>query len=135
MYRQTYWGITALLAPLVASGAAVALPMQSAQGDLPWLLEACPASVLKRLGIYAPYKGRSAGLRDVRVSILDTLVAREHLKAPSGGLRERIVNDWGGDALDAVIAGIAAARAVSGGNAPPAGDCSEDYAMEAFVYC
>ena len=134
MYRQTYWGITALLAPLVGSGAAVALPMQSAERDIPWLLEACPASVLKRLGIYAPYKGRGAGLRDVRASILDTLVARERLRAPEGVLRNRIVDDSAGDALDAVIAGIAAARAVTGGSMPPAGDRSEDYAMEAFVY-
>ncbi len=135
MYRQTYWGITALLAPLVERGAALALPMQAGKRDMPWLLEACPASLLKRLGIYAPYKGRGAGLKGVRGSILDSLAARERLGTPNEVLRDRIVDDSGGDALDAVIAGIAAARAVTGGSTSRAGEWGEDYAMEAFVYC
>ena len=55
--------------------------------------------------------------------------------APTRVLRDRIVNDSKGDALDAVIAGIAAARAVTGGSTSLAEGYSEDYALEAFVYC
>ena len=133
LYRQTYWGITALLAPLVARGAAVALPMQPAAPGLPWLLEACPASLLKRLGEYTPYKGRGVRRRDARVHILETLRARERLHKPRKAIVERIVDDSGGDALDAVIAGLAAARAVEGGYRPVE-DRSGDYAVEALVY-
>ncbi len=134
MYRQTYWGITALLAPLVANGAAVALPMQPAHPGLPWLLEACPASLLKRLGVYTPYKGHGTELRDARAHILETLRARERLRKPRRAMVDQIVDDSGGDALDAVIAGLAAARAVTGGYQPER-DRSGDYALEAFVYC
>ena len=133
LYRQTYWGMSALLAPLVGRREAVALPMQAPVPRLPWLLEACPASVLKRVGIYSPYKGSAESLRDVRAHLLETLVAREQLKWPTGHLLERILTDPAGDALDAVIAALAGARAVRRESCPSA-DGSGDYALEAFVY-
>ena len=123
-----------MLAPLVAKGAAVALPMQRAHPRLPWLLEACPASLLKRLGIYTPYKGPGSGLREARAGILETLQRQERLHKPRRAMFDRIVDDPGGDALDAVIAGLAAARTVAGGYRPVT-DSSGDYALEAFVYC
>src|SRR5205823_2299832 len=47
LYRQTYAGITGLLAPLVEAGAIRVLPMQAATEGSPRLLEVCPASALK----------------------------------------------------------------------------------------
>ena len=49
LYKQTYFGIARVLAPLCGSGRAVAPPMQRRRSGVPWLLEVCPASTLKRL--------------------------------------------------------------------------------------
>ncbi len=134
LYRQTYWGISALLAPLLVRGQAVAVPMQPAVPHLPWLLEACPASLLKRRGLYIPYKGAGAGARAARAHILERLQAESRLREPPERLRDRILEDPGGDALDAVVAGLAAARAVTGRSRPPMHE-GADYALEGVVYC
>ena len=111
MYRQTYWGITELLVPLLTRSLAVAPPMQPCRPDLPWLLEVCPASLLKTLGTYLPYKGRSMRHAQARATILEELLTRKRLRNPSPKLRERMLSDAGGDALDAVVAAVVATRA------------------------
>ncbi|MCZ6557292.1 MAG: hypothetical protein O7A69_05885, partial [SAR324 cluster bacterium] len=69
----------------------------------PWLLEICPASTLKRMGRYRPYKGKSSSHRAMRGEILAHL---EHsgLVLSSPSLGRKIAEDKGGDALDAVNA-------------------------------
>ncbi len=57
LYRQTYYGIRDVLHPLVRDQLACVLPMQSALPGKPWILEICPASTLKRKGLYSSYKG------------------------------------------------------------------------------
>ena len=111
LYRQTYHGIADLLAPLVAAGLATVGPMQAAVDGRAWILETCPASVLKKLGLYRPYKGRAAALARSRGAILEALVAHGALAKPVPKLRARLIEDRGGDALDAVIACLAAAAA------------------------
>ena len=56
IYKQTYYGIRDVIAPLIASGAACALPMQAAIPDRAWLLEICPASTLELMGLRESYK-------------------------------------------------------------------------------
>jgi hypothetical protein len=119
LYRQTYHGIADLLAPLVAAGRATVGPMQPPAEGRAWILETCPASVLKRLGLYRSYKGRAATQVRNRRAILDALVEHGALAAPARKLRAALVADPGGDALDAVIAALAAAAAARR-NHPPA---------------
>lgn len=110
LYRQTWAGIRHVLAPLVASGNAHAVPMQVPVEGVPALAEICPASVLKREGLYAPYKGRGDGPRNGRDTILKALVERDALRPLPGALRETVLANSGGDALDAILAAVAAAR-------------------------
>lgn len=60
LFRQTYFGIRDLLAPLVKEKLACILPMQQPSEGKPWIVEVCPASTLKKLGLYYDYhyKGR-----------------------------------------------------------------------------
>ncbi len=60
MYRQTYYGIRDLLAPLALTGQACILPMMSAETGKPWLIETCPAVILRGFDLRLPrYKERS----------------------------------------------------------------------------
>jgi len=110
LFRQTYHGIRDLLAPLVRSAAVCVLPMQPALSDRPWLLEICPASTLKHNGLYAPYKGRSAKHTQARVRILESIEHGYGLYFPDVAVRDLVVDNPGGDALDSVIAACAVAR-------------------------
>ncbi|MCZ6627652.1 MAG: DUF429 domain-containing protein [SAR324 cluster bacterium] len=131
MFRQTYYGIRDLLAPLVAAGAVCVPPMQPLRAGKPWLLEICPASTLKRMGRYRPYKGKASSHRAMRGEILAHL---EHsgLVLSSPSLGRKIAEDKGGDALDAVIAAFTAWRLLRDG-APPA-PSTPKAALEAWVY-
>lgn len=68
-----------------------------------WLLEICPASTLKWLGHYAPYKRRDAA--SVREGLLNTLT-RDGRVEVSNAVRDAVIRDHKGDALDSVIAAI-----------------------------
>lgn len=115
IYRQTYFGIGELLSPLVKGGGACVLPMQKRVETLPWLIEVCPASTLKQCGLhrppYAPYKGTTEENRSARECILDVL-EREHTVQTPPRLKARVLDNQGGDALDAVLAAYATLRAV-----------------------
>lgn len=111
LYRQTWWGIAGVLAPLVAAKQAVVRPQQKAAAEKPSLIEICPASTLKFIGLYSPYKGKGAALRKARARILENLVDRGALAAPARNLRALVLDNEGGDALDAVIGAVATAQA------------------------
>jgi hypothetical protein len=108
LYRQTYHGIRDLLAPLVRDGAASVVPMQTAYPGRALLLEICPASTLKRRGLYRPYKGRAPARADHRSRIVDHFEQTGRLSFASDVLRGEIVADPGGDALDSVVAAMTA---------------------------
>ena len=110
LYHQTYWGLAGLLRPLVSARAVAVLPMQEPASGLAWMIETCPASVLKHLNWKGSYK--SASLADERRAILQLLERRGHLASLDGKLADRIFADPGGDALDSVIAALATARAL-----------------------
>ena len=137
MYRQTWHGIRQVLAPLVAAEAVCVPPMQTLRPDRPWLLEICPASTLKRMGLYRPYKGKTRPHRAMRREILAHLQAAAGLRLPAA-LRGVILADRGGDALDSVIAAVTARLLLRGASAalfpalPPS--VARKAALEAWVY-
>ena len=80
------------------------------------VVECCPASVLKRVGLpHQNYKQPAGGpLTDRRKATRRTILGwldTEAVVPPT--LRRRMMRNPGGDALDAVIAGVGAARAVA----------------------
>lgn len=110
LFRQTWAGIRLVLAPLILQGRARAIPMQQTKNGLPIIAEVCPASFLKRAQIYFPYKGRGLGPQKARSKLLNSLVNGQFLTPPGSALRRTIINDVKGDALDAVLASLGAAR-------------------------
>jgi hypothetical protein len=132
IYRQTYFGIRDLLAPLVKERQACVLPMQSAQPDRAWLLEICPASTLKGKELNRPYKGRSTHHYEARACILDAIEKEDPLQVPVD-LRALIVEDSEGDALDSVIAAVAAFRTTRSPDRLRM-DGKQAYAIEGYVY-
>ncbi|MFN0135050.1 MAG: DUF429 domain-containing protein [Phycisphaerae bacterium] len=130
MYRQTYFGIRDLLRPLVREAGARVMPMQPPQTRGLNLIEVCPASTLKRLGLYRPYKGKTDAHRRMRQSILSVLRKGARLSY-SPAIARRIASDAEGDALDSVIALLVTARAAAGGLACPGGP---EYHVEGYVF-
>ena len=135
LYRQTYYGIRDVLAPLVQYQLARVLPMQKASPSGPWLFEICPASTLKRMGLYQPYKGHNKGSdrRVNRAHILEGIEKTGVVMIKPSALRSTILDDPGGDALDSVIAAFATFRAVRSlihSTVPGTGT----YILEGYVY-
>ncbi len=132
VFRQTYHGIAGLLAPLIRSGLASILPMQCPDDRRAWILEVCPASTLKALGLYRPYKGRSDRCRAMRRAIVETLERIGPLRIADGTCRTMMLEDDGGDALDSVVAALGVCRTLRSLSAAPTSDPA--YAVEGYVY-
>jgi hypothetical protein len=115
LYRQTFHGICGVLAPLAVSGRAAVLPMQPASAGRALLLEICPASFLRRLGLYGrfgPYKGAAPSCYAARDRLLDAVIDAGLLAPPAPELRRTLLDNIGGDALDSAFAAIACHRAL-----------------------
>lgn len=110
LYRQTYFGIADVLLPLLDSGVARAVPMQPPAPGKVLLAETCPASLLKRLGLYVPYKGRDRRFEHARSGIIEWLFTNNLLTIRKKEVYRSLIEDSGGDALDAVLAAIATAN-------------------------
>ncbi|MEC7488469.1 MAG: hypothetical protein VYA17_02645 [Pseudomonadota bacterium] len=108
LYRQTWAGISSVLAPLILGGHARAIPMQKPENGLPILAEVCPASFLKKRNLYSSYKGNGKVSEKARSKIVSTLTSRCELADLRPSLRRIMVQDNCGDAIDSVIAAIAA---------------------------
>jgi len=113
LYRQTYYGISRLLSPLVQEDAVCVLPMQKQCKGKPLLIEICPASTLKSLNCYYPYKGNKPDREKNRGKILDNLEDSGMLAIKDSVVRNKIkIENKGGDALDSVIAAFETYRAL-----------------------
>jgi hypothetical protein len=112
LYRQTFHGIRDILYPLLNRDLARVLPMQKAHAERALLLEVCPACTLKREGLYQPYKGR--GREAARKRMVAALEDGYGLVFVDPGLRRRVIAQKGGDALDSLVAALAARRGLSG---------------------
>jgi hypothetical protein len=128
LFRQSWHGISGVLRPLVLSGDAAAIPMQSRKSASRVMMEVCPASTLKALKLYRPYKGSGS----------DRLAARQRLVhwLSKTGLSFMcdplpVISEPEGDALDSVLAAFAVARAISAGelDAPPSADAIDEGAV------
>ncbi len=111
LYRQTWWGIAALLSPLVRGGAAIVRPQQKFIPGKPVLIEVCAACTLKSIDLYPAYKGGAPARRRARKRILDAFIDQRWLAEPTRRLRAILLDNEGGDALDAVIGAVATAHA------------------------
>ncbi len=132
-FRQTYFGISSILSPLVIGDHARILPMQKRAAGKPVILEICPASTLKAAGLYGTYKGRSEAHRMARQSILDRLSGSRPFRIANEQVREKAVDNAGGDALDSIIAATAAFHALNGNFVSREGDRNL-YAIEGHVF-
>jgi hypothetical protein len=113
---QTFYGMRDVLGPLALTRHTAILPFQyrrlSAARRV--LVEACPASTLKRLGLpHQNYKQPQGGpltprRRRTRRAILDGLAGHVVIDERQ---RRILVRNGGGDALDAVIAAVGVAGA------------------------
>ena len=114
MYKQTYYGISEILNPLVRGKHVCVLPMEKPITGKAWVLEICPASTLKVEGLYARYKDRNLNddRSSVRAKILKRIKRIGPLKVKSKRLHKIILEDRNGDALDSVIAAMATFRAI-----------------------
>lgn len=125
MFRQTYWGLLAL--------ADVKLPI------LPWgdssdgavIIEILPAQVAKTLCRDCRYKGRSSAARLGRQRLLKEVIDTLGITI-SANDADRMVNDADGDALDSVLAAIAAAAAKESGYAGVPADSA--LTVEGWIY-
>lgn len=102
----TFYGLRDVLRPLVLADAARAVPMQPPAGGRPTLMEVYPAGTFERLGGHeVRYRGDGEDARQRRAENLDRLL--ETGATLADGVRETVL-DGGGDALDAVVAAVAA---------------------------
>jgi hypothetical protein len=108
LYRQTYYGLRDVIAPLVIERAICVRPMQKSRSGVPQLIEICPASTLKQMKLYRPYKGTSVVQRQARATIMRSL-QQEGVKL-AGQLKPIVLADPEGDALDSILATWAAYR-------------------------
>ena len=129
LYRQTYYGIARVVAPLLRTGA-LALPFDEPTSGAAWLLEICPASLLKREKLYFSYKGKSAAQRENRERILGECQTRFKLKI-SDAMQQIAFADSEGDALDAILSAVCVLNALSENNFAPQ-DATEK--LEGRVY-
>jgi len=113
---QTYHGMRDVLLPLSRTRGVAILPFQyrRLQRAQSIVVEACPSSTLKRLGLpHQNYKQPTGGpltakRRRTRRTILEALMERVKF---SPRHRRTVMRNPGGDALDAVIAALGAADA------------------------
>ncbi|MFN8475236.1 MAG: DUF429 domain-containing protein [Anaerolineae bacterium] len=133
MYRQTYHGIRDVLVPLVSRDAARVLPMQSPMPGRPSVVEVCPASTLKAESLYVSYKHRGEEYRRARLHILSELERRGPLQLTDPRLREAILDDHQGDALDSVVAAYAVFKSQPQFGKARA-EYSEDCLLEGYIY-
>lgn len=129
LYKQTFYGIRDVLAPLIERAAARVLPMQKPDVGKPSVLEICPASTLRREGLSLSYKGRSPKHLEGRRLILQSLEPR--VVVPEG-IARKALDDHKGDVIDSIIAAYAAPRAPVDTTDPRADD--NDYLLEGRVY-
>lgn len=108
LFRQTWFGIARLLAPLVARGRVGVAPMLAGPEDGVLLAEICPASTLRRLNAGRAYKGQTEIARARRGEILKLFVKNGLEPTEKAGITAE--ENHRGDALDAVIAASAVWR-------------------------
>ena len=134
LYKQSYYGISGILAPLVKDYRACILPFHTPVDGKPLILEICPASILKAHRLYETYKFRSKEDRpETRSKILEEIERLYPLIFSNPNTRQSIIADRHGDALDSLLAALAAFNADKNGYAlTPDDNCY--WKIEGYVY-
>jgi len=133
MRSSTYYAISSVLAPLVQADAASVLPMLPPNPGVAWLVEACPAVTLDRLGLDAEgYKNDDEAAEERRAEIVDSLVAGPATIAPD--VRESAIAEPDGDALDAVLAAVGVTMALERGEPTSPGTVDARTRIEGKIY-
>jgi len=104
LYRQTFYGIGDVLSPLIQTGKICVLPLQPAHPGKPWVVEICPACFLKRHGWYFPYKGKAINRKKQRKILIEILTEKFSLKFKNNQMKNTLVENDPGDALDSLLA-------------------------------
>ncbi len=130
IYRQTFYGISRILSPLVKNKKACVLPMQKPDRKKNWIIEVCPASLLKRIGLYIPYKGKTEKHINARLKIIKAICNKSCVITKE--VNASALNDHNGDALDSILAAIATFRAITNSETLETKD--RCYAIEGYVY-
>lgn len=134
IYKQTFFGISAVLNPLIRHDLARILPVQKPSAKKPVVLEVCPASTLKRLGLYGHrYKGATAEHRKARAQILREILDKHRIRLEKPGVAKAVVQNKGGDALDSLVAAIAVLGAL-GRRLKLTLEDKQIYGTEGYVY-
>ena len=129
LFKQTFYGIRDVLSPLVERGTARVLPMQKPAPGKPSVFEICPASTLRIEGLSLSYKGASPEHLEGRRLILKSLGPQ--VVVP-GDIAQKAFDDHKGDAIDSIIAALAAPRALA--DEPDSHPRDRDYLLEGRVY-
>lgn len=110
----TFYGIRNVLFPLVSEGEVTVPPMQKTAFEPPLtILETYPSGTLDQLGLCRQnYKGGKESEKKRRRRNLDGLTEEIGVSLADSVDKEEIIENAGGDALDAVVAAAAAFRAV-----------------------
>lgn len=134
IYKQTYFGIKEILHPLFRGRLCSIIPFQSPGRGQPRVMEICPASTLKAEGLYRKYKNISqhSDRHHARLEVLKGLEARWPLKIRKKGVRDLILGDRNGDALDSVLAALAVFRNLKVGARVHNGESR--YMIEGCIY-
>jgi hypothetical protein len=132
LYRQTYFGIRDVIGTLLKEGSAWFAPMEKRSQDKPCVIEICPASTLKRHGLYRSYKGALPEHLAARRHLLDTIEAMSGIRFKDPLVRGILLSEAGGNALDSLIA----AWAIYGMRLTPRilETVDSDYLVEGRVY-
>lgn len=133
IFRQTYFGIKDVLVPLLQANHISIIPMVKRRGIHSTVIEICPASFLLREEIERKYKGRETIQREARARILGAIEQRHSVRFASRSLHETVLENHGGDALDSVLAALAAARAFEKGF-PVRKSCAQAARLEGYIY-
>ena len=112
---QTYYGVGAVLHPLVTDHGIPVSPMTNPEADPRGLVEVYPAATLARYGLHRDgYKEATERATTRRTRNLEGLVERADLRT-ADSLRETVAADDEGDALDSIVAACATFRAAREG--------------------
>jgi hypothetical protein len=117
IYKQTYYGISEIIYPLLKSKICNIIPFNKLEKDIPSIMETCPASFLKFISkkndLSKHYKGKKKENFENRKLILNILERDFFLVYKSIHLKNKILSDTEGDSLDSLLCVICAMKGFS----------------------
>ena len=102
-YKQTYTTLREVIRPVLMAGKASVLPFQPVAMGKPWMVESCPASILKRLGWdKVAYKGTQESHQFAREALLQQALKQFFVSVPVE-IQQAYITNKTGDALDSFL--------------------------------